>query len=54
VIVNLLRARKATQQEIDDPWNGRTLEWRIQSPPTLENFEEIPVVDRGPYDPLKK
>jgi len=54
VIVNLLRPRKASPEEIDDPWNGRTMEWRVQSPPTLENFEEIPVVEHGPYEPLKK
>ena len=50
VIVNLLRARKATPEEIDDPWHGRTLEWKIQSPPSLENFEEIPVIDHEPYE----
>lgn len=54
VVVNLLRPRKASPEEIDDPWNGRTMEWRVQSPPTLENFEEIPVVEHGPYEPLNK
>jgi cytochrome c oxidase subunit 1 len=50
VIVNLLRARKGKGKEIDDPWDGRTLEWTIASPPILENFEEIPVVDHEVYD----
>ena len=50
IIVNLLRARKGTPEEIDDPWGGRTLEWKIQSPPSLENFEEIPVIIHEPYD----
>ena len=27
-----------------DPWNGRTLEWSIPSPPPLYNFAEIPTV----------
>lgn len=54
VIINLLRPRKATQEELDNPWNGRTLEWKVQSPPSLENFEEIPVVEHGPYDLIKK
>jgi cytochrome c oxidase subunit 1 len=49
VIVNLLRAKKGTPEEMDDPWGGRTLEWKIQSPPSLENFEEIPVIDNEPY-----
>jgi cytochrome c oxidase subunit 1 len=28
----------------DDPWDARTLEWSISSPPPEYNFEEIPVV----------
>lgn len=54
VIVNLLRAKKLTPAEMDDPWGGRTLEWSIESPPSLENFEEIPVIDREPYEPKSK
>ena len=27
-----------------DPWNGRTLEWSISSPPAEYNFDAIPVV----------
>ncbi|MCH2309891.1 MAG: cytochrome c oxidase subunit I [SAR202 cluster bacterium] len=27
-----------------DPWDGRTLEWSISSPPPEHNFDEIPVV----------
>jgi cytochrome o ubiquinol oxidase subunit 1 len=33
-----------------DPWNGRTLEWSIPSPPPVYNFAIIPVVDQ--IDPL--
>ena len=29
----------------DDPWDGRTLEWSIPSPPPEYNFAEIPDVD---------
>lgn len=50
IVTNLLRARKGSPEEIDNPWNGRTLEWKIQSPPPLENFEEIPIVTGGPYE----
>jgi cytochrome c oxidase subunit 1 len=50
VIVNLLRAKKLSHEEMDDPWGGRTLEWTIESPPSLENFEVIPVIDREPYE----
>ena len=28
----------------DDPWDGRTLEWSIPSPPPVHNFDEIPLV----------
>ena len=54
VVVNLLRAKKGTPEEMDDPWGGRTLEWTIQSPPSLENFEEIPVIDHEPYELTSK
>lgn len=33
-----------------DPWNGRTLEWSVPSPPPFYNFAIIPVVDQ--IDPL--
>ena len=33
-----------------DPWNGRTLEWSIPSPPPAYNFAIIPIVDQ--IDPL--
>jgi cytochrome c oxidase subunit I len=52
IIVNLLRAKKGTPEEMDNPWGGRTLEWKIQSPPSLENFEEIPVISKEPYELL--
>lgn len=33
-----------------DPWNGRTLEWSIQSPPPIYNFSKIPVIyDRDSF-----
>jgi len=54
VIVNLLRAKKGTPEQINDPWGGRTLEWKIQSPPSLENFEEIPVISHEPYEVTDK
>lgn len=33
-----------------DPWNGRSLEWAIPSPPPIYNFAIIPTVDQ--IDPL--
>lgn len=38
-----------------NPWNATGLEWQVPSPPPRENFEETPVVLRGPYTyPLGK
>jgi len=36
--------RKRTRDLAGDPWDGRTLEWSIPSPPPFYNFAEIPVV----------
>lgn len=37
-----------------DPWNGRTLEWSVSSPPPLYNFAKIPTVtDRDPLWQIK-
>lgn len=37
-----------------DPWNGRTLEWSVSSPPPLYNFARIPTVtDRDPLWQIK-
>ncbi|HLJ78859.1 MAG TPA: cytochrome c oxidase subunit I [Acidobacteriaceae bacterium] len=33
-----------------NPWRAPGLEWAIQSPPLVENFEQIPVVDFEAYD----
>ncbi len=33
-----------------DPWGGGTLEWKVDTPPILENFEEVPEVVAGPYE----
>jgi cytochrome c oxidase subunit 1 len=32
-----------------NPWKGVTLEWQIPSPPSHENFDEIPVITTDPY-----
>jgi cytochrome c oxidase subunit I len=41
------KGRKVTQNNI---WGGETLEWTIETPPTYENFENIPVITDGPYE----
>jgi len=50
MIYNIWISRKKGDPAGADPWGGATLEWTIQSPPTLHNFHEIPVVTKGPYD----
>ena len=36
--------RKGEEDKTGDPWDGRTLEWSISSPPPAHNFTEIPTV----------
>ncbi len=43
--VALLKGRKAGQ----NPWGGVSLEWRIPTPPPLENFEVVPTITERPY-----
>jgi cytochrome c oxidase subunit 1 len=33
-----------------NPWGATGLEWQTSSPPPPHNFEEMPTVDRPPYD----
>jgi cytochrome c oxidase subunit 1 len=49
IIVALVRAALKGAKAPANPWGGVTLEWQIPSPPPLENFEEIPVIEHGPY-----
>ena len=40
-----IKNRQATQVFAGDPWDGRTLEWSISSPPPEYNFALVPEVD---------
>lgn len=42
--------RKKNPDLTGDPWNGRTLEWSVSSPPPIYNFAITPTVDQ--LDPL--
>ena len=50
IIFNLFRSAKIGAPAEKDPWGGKTLEWTIDSPPSLENFEEDIEVTKGPYE----
>jgi cytochrome c oxidase subunit 1 len=50
MFTNLLVALKRGKIADANPWGGETLEWKIQSPPILENFHNIPVLKTDPYD----
>ena len=43
-LVNFFKSVKSGELAGDDPWDGRTLEWSIASPPPEYNFARIPVV----------
>jgi cytochrome c oxidase subunit 1 len=51
-IINLFRSAKSGPLTGNNPWNGKTLEWTIPSPPPVENFETTPVYGEkdGPYE----
>ncbi len=51
MFTNLIKSLKSgpvvTQKNI---WGGETLEWTVDTPPTHENFDEIPIITGGPYE----
>ncbi|WP_455382836.1 cytochrome o ubiquinol oxidase subunit I [Salinispira pacifica] len=44
VVVSFIK-RKELADTTGDPWDGRTLEWSVSSPPPPYNFAKIPEVD---------
>jgi cytochrome c oxidase subunit 1 len=50
IVINLFSALKNGARASANPWGGKTLEWTIPSPPPTENFEEQPIITKGPYD----
>ena len=47
---NMLHNRRHGAVAGSNPWEGRTLEWMVSSPPPAENFTSIPQVVGAPYD----
>ncbi|MGE5860550.1 MAG: cytochrome c oxidase subunit I [Ignavibacteria bacterium] len=51
MFTNLIRGiRKGPKVTEKNIWGGETLEWQIETPPTHENFQEIPLITEGPYE----
>ena len=50
----IFKSLKNGKKAGNDPWDGFTLEWITTSPPSLKNFEEVPIVHgRRPLYDLK-
>jgi heme/copper-type cytochrome/quinol oxidase subunit 1 len=49
VIINIVRSLKTGRPAGDNPWEARTLEWQVTSPPPEDNFPVIPTVVGGPH-----
>jgi cytochrome c oxidase subunit 1 len=43
-IQNVVQSARKGEKASADPWDGRTLEWSISSPPPEYNFAQIPTV----------
>ncbi len=49
-IVQVLRDLRWGEPAGNDPWDGRTLEWTMSSPPPVHNFDALPqVTDRDDF-----
>lgn len=51
----IFKSLKSGKKAGRNPWDGATLEWIADSPPSLKNFDEVPVVSsRNPLWDLKE
>ncbi|RMD56044.1 MAG: cytochrome C oxidase subunit I, partial [Nitrospirae bacterium] len=49
-IFNIVYSAKKGERCGPNPWNSKSLEWTVPSPPPFYNFEKIPVITEGPYE----
>jgi cytochrome c oxidase subunit 1 len=47
LIKGMRKGKIVTERNI---WGGETLEWTIETPPTHENFDELPLITGTPYE----
>jgi cytochrome c oxidase subunit 1 len=50
MFINLAMSFKKRVPAPADPWGGTTLEWKVPSPPPVQNFPEPPEIMDFPYD----
>jgi cytochrome c oxidase subunit I len=50
MVTYLMRSLRSGPPAPANPWGALGLEWRTPSPPPLENFEQDPTLEIGPYD----
>jgi cytochrome c oxidase subunit 1 len=48
-ILNMIGSWVQGEKAPQNPWRAIGLEWLLSSPPTVENFEELPIVISEPY-----
>jgi cytochrome c oxidase subunit 1 len=44
LVINIIVTQLSGKQAPADPWDGRTLEWSLPSPPPEYNFKQIPLI----------
>lgn len=44
LVINIVYTAVKGEKAAADPWDGRTLEWAVSSPPPYYNFEQLPLV----------
>jgi cytochrome c oxidase subunit 1 len=49
-LVVFFQSLRAGAPATANPWGSLGIEWRTPSPPPLENFDELPDLELGPYD----
>ena len=49
-LYNMVASWRSGPAAPPNPWRARTLEWQVDSPAPIFNFDRIPTVVGGPYE----